>query len=133
MRGSRSFCQGGPGPAATNSLDDGFFLLLFFCVFLILNLFYRLQRGFNGFNIEKTIIFQGCNIIMGVQHLQGVQLFPGGVQMLIFIEIHITCDFLRGGGVRTPIPPWIRTWGQCTNPLMKVQNSVILYLFFIKD
>ena len=32
----------------------------------------------------------------------------GGVQMLISIEPHITCDF-PGGGVRTPIPLWIRT------------------------
>ena len=44
---------------------------------------------------------------------EGVQQFPGGggssyfqgvgVQMLIYIETHITCDFL--GGVRTPYPP----------------------------
>ena len=36
----------------------------------------------------------------------GVQLFPGGVQMLISIETHIrTCYFPGGGGVRTPYPP----------------------------
>ena len=44
----------------------------------------------------------------GVQHFPGgggvVQLFPGGVQMLISIETHITCDFPEGR-VRTPIPP----------------------------
>ena len=33
----------------------------------------------------------------GVQHFLG----GGGVQMLISIEIHITCDFPRGGGVHT--------------------------------
>ena len=40
----------------------------------------------------------------------GVQLFPGGgVQILISIETHITCDFPRG--VRTPYPSrWIPTW-----------------------
>ena len=39
----------------------------------------------------------------------GVQLFPGGVQMLISIVTHITCGF--PGGVRKPyIPLWIRTW-----------------------
>ena len=49
--------------------------------------FPRIQRGYN--------IFQG-----------GVQLFPGGgggVQMLISIETHITCDFPGGSG--PPIPP----------------------------
>ena len=36
--------------------------------------------------------------------LGGVQLFPGGVQMLISIKTHIcTCYF--PGGVRTPYPP----------------------------
>ena len=33
---------------------------------------------------------------------QGVQLFPGRVQMLISIETHITCDFPGGSG--PPIP-----------------------------
>ena len=47
----------------------------------------RLQRGSNN--------FQGGG---GSSYFQGV-----GVQMLIYIETHITCDFL--GGVRTPYPP----------------------------
>ena len=38
-------------------------------VFLVLNLFYSLQRGSNGFNTEKTILFQDP---------EGVQHFPGG-------------------------------------------------------
>ena len=41
------------------------------------------------------------------QHFQGgggVKLFFRGVQMLISIETHITCDF-PGGGVRAPYPP----------------------------
>ena len=33
----------------------------------------------------------------------GVQLFPGGVKMLISIEPHITCDF--SGRVHIPYPP----------------------------
>ena len=50
-----------------------------------------------------------------VQHFSRAgQLFPGcvcvcggggGVQMLISIETHITCDFPEGGGVKTPYPP----------------------------
>ena len=58
---------------------------------------------------KKTTIFQG---LRGVPTFSrgggGVQLFPewrgGGVQMLISIETHITCDF-PGGGVQTPYPP----------------------------
>ena len=43
-----------------------------------------------------------------------VQYFPGeggptisrwGVQMLISIETHITCDYSRGGGGTDPYPP----------------------------
>ena len=42
---------------------------------------------------------------------RGGQIFLGGggggsrVQVLISIEIHITCDFPGGGGVRTPYHP----------------------------
>ena len=36
-----------------NSLDN-----VFFFFFLVLNLLYSLQRGSNGFNTEKTILFQ---------------------------------------------------------------------------
>ena len=43
---------------------------------------------------EGSNIFQG-----GLTFSRG----GGGVQMLIFIEAHITCDF--PGGSRPPIPP----------------------------
>ena len=42
----------------------------------------------------------------GVQHFQGVQLLPGGgggVQTLISIETHITCEFPEGSSF--PISP----------------------------
>ena len=68
MRGSSNiFCQGRGGGASR-----------------LLNLFYSLQRGSNGF----------------ITHFLG-----GGVQMLISIETHITitCDFPGGSG--PPIPP----------------------------
>ena len=57
------------------------------------NLYFpRIQRGYN--------IFQGCP----------TNLFPGGggVQMLISIETHMTCDFLGvcvGGGGLGPYSP----------------------------
>ena len=48
---------------------------------------------------DFTVIHGGSNIFQGgVQHFQG-----GGVQMLISIKTHITCDFLEG--VLTPCPP----------------------------
>ena len=59
---------------------------------------------------------------------EGVQLFQGwggnffqggGVQMLISIETHITCDFPGGGGSGSPIPP--------LDPHMRFHN--ILFLF----
>ena len=57
-----------------------------------------------GFITEKTILFQGSR--GDPTFSRGVQLFPGGDQMLISIETHITCDFQVGGGeVRTPYPP----------------------------
>ena len=91
-----------------------------FCQFyLVLSLFYSLQRGSNGFIAEKTILilYQGSR---GVNFFPGrggdVQLFPffqgGGVQMLISIETHVrTCYFPRGGGCPDPLSPlWICTW-----------------------
>ena len=49
-------CVGGGVQAwgPENSLD-----YIFFSFFLVLNLFYILQRGSNGFITEKTILFQG--------------------------------------------------------------------------
>ena len=70
-------------------------------VFLVLNLCYSLQRGSNGFIAEKTITIQrikrGSNIFQGGG---GGATFSreGGVQMLISILTHITCDFPGGGG-----------------------------------
>ena len=72
MRGSRNFCQ----------------------FYLVLNIFYSLNRGSNGFIAEKTILilYQGSRggpLYSGGGG--GFQLFPGGggVQMLISIETHI--------------------------------------------
>ena len=59
-----------------------------------------LQRVSNGYfkeNYKFSRFQRGSNIF------QGVQLFPGGVQIIISIETHITCDF--PGGYGPPIPP----------------------------
>ena len=72
--------------------------IFLFCI-LVLYSFYSLQRGSQG----KLYFSKDPE---GVQHFpRGVQRFPGGggVQMLISIETHITCDFSRGSG--PPFPP----------------------------
>ena len=84
MRGSRDFCQS----------------------YLVLSLFYNLQRGSSGYIAEKTILilYQGSR--GGPLFSRGVSNFfqGGGVQMLISLETHVrTCYF--PGGVRTPYPP----------------------------
>ena len=81
MRGSKNFCQGGGGFEARrpeNSLDN---------VFLVINLFYNLQSGSNGFITEGR---RGSNFFQGV-----------GVSK----ETHITRDFPGGGGVGGPPNP----------------------------
>ena len=63
MRGSRNFCRGGGGGGGeggiearrpVNSLDN---------VFLVINLFYSLQSGSNGFITEGR---RGSNFFQGV-------------------------------------------------------------------
>ena len=84
MRGSRNFCQ----------------------FYLVLSLFYRLQRGSNGFIAEKTILilYQGSRggplFSSG-----GCQTFSRGVQMLISLETHIRTSYFPGGGVSGPPIP----------------------------
>ena len=109
---SRNFCQGGGSkPDGQETACTGFFL--------VLNLFYSLQMGSNGFITEKTYTFP---------RIWGVQLFPGGaVQMLISIETHITCDF--PGGFGPPFHPlWIGTWShsRITLPHYMYKLSILL-------
>ena len=92
MRGSRDFCQS----------------------YLVLSLFYSLQRGSNGFIAEKTILilYQGSRG-SPIFSRGGVKLFPGGgVQMLISLETHVhTCYF--PGGCLDPLSPSGSAHGQC--------------------
>ena len=66
-------------------------------IFLVLSLFYRSQMA----NFKE--IYRFSRLQMGSNFFQGVQLFPGGVQLLFPIETHLICDFPEG--VRTPCPP----------------------------
>ena len=61
-------------------------------------------------NVQKgsteNILFQGSRGDPTFSSGGGSSFFQGeGVQILISIEPHITCDFLWGGGSRPPIPP----------------------------
>ena len=87
MRGSRNFCQ----------------------FYLVLSLFYSLQRGPDGFIAEKTILilYQGPRGgPLFSRGKGGVKLFRGGgVQMLISLETPYTYLLFSRGCVRTPYPP----------------------------
>ena len=93
MRGSRNFCQ----------------------FYLVLSLFYSLQRGSNGFTAEKTILilYQGSR--GGPLFSRGVVsiFFQGGVQMLISLETHILTCYFIGGGCPDPLSPSGSAHGQC--------------------
>ena len=91
MRGSRIFCQ----------------------FYLILSLFYSLQRGSNGFIAEKTILklYQGSR--GGPLFPGGSNLFQGGPNANFYRNPYTYLLFSRGGGGSGPhIPLWIRI-GQC--------------------
>ena len=93
MRESRNFCQ----------------------FYLVLSLFYSLQRGSNGFIAEKPllILYQGSKGgPLFSRGGGGVKLFPGGggVQMLVSLETHIRTCYFPGGVSEPPFPLWIRTW-----------------------
>ena len=82
-----------------------------FCQFyLVLSLFYSLQRGSNGFIAEKTILilYEGSRGGPLFSRGGGCQTFSrggGGGQMLISLETHVhTCYFPGGGWFRTPYP-----------------------------
>ena len=97
------FVRGGPGwTARKNCLDNVFWV--FFSPQFILQSTEGVQWVYYGENYTFLRILRGFNIFQGGG---GVQLFPGGggggVQILISIKTHITCEFPGGSG--PPIPP----------------------------
>ena len=95
MRGSRDFCQS----------------------YLVLNLFYGLQRGSNGFIAEKTILllYQGSRGVHNSPGGWGVKLFPGGggPNANFFRNPCTYLLFSRGEGCLVPLSPSGSAHGQC--------------------
>ena len=74
MRGSRNFHQEGGGGGEGPGQSDKKALTM---TFLVLSLFYRSQM------VNFKEIYRFSRLQMGSNFFQGVQLFPGGVQLLI--------------------------------------------------
>ena len=89
------------GRRPENCLGNLYFIYLL--MFLVLSVFYNLQKVSNGFITGKSILFQGSRGGPTLSWWEGVQLFQGGgrlsnsfqggIHLLICIETHITCDF----------------------------------------
>ena len=100
LRGSRDYCQGVQVHLPENSSDN-----VVFC-FLVLSLFYSFTEGVQWL-FQRKLLF--LKVSEGVQLFQGGRATfsmegGGGVQRVISIETHITCDFPGGGG-GPHIPP----------------------------
>ena len=106
LRGSRDYCQGVQVQVhlPENSSDN-----VVFC-FLVLSLFYSFTEGVQWL-FQRKLLF--LKVSEGVQLFQGgraiFSMEGGGVQWVISIETHITCDFPGGGGADPISPLWIRT------------------------
>ena len=94
MRGSRNFHQGGGGGGEGPGQSDKKALTM---TFLVLSLFYRSQM------VNFKEIYRFSRLQMGSNFFQGVQLFPGGVQLLIPYRNPFNLCFPRGGP--DPLPP----------------------------
>ena len=87
------FVRGGPGQSDKKTCDNVFFLCL--------SLFCRSQMVNFEENYHSSRFQRGSNIFQGGPTFSR----GGGVQLLIPIETHITCDFPREGGSGPPVPP----------------------------
>ena len=104
MRGSSIFSGGGGRWSKPDGLKTVWttFCFFIFSLQLILQFTEGVHWFYYGENYTFPMIQRRSNIFQG----GGVNFFQGGgegLQMLISIETHITCD--SPGGVQTPSPP----------------------------
>ena len=112
MRGSRNFHQG-KGSVQVSLTKK------------LWQLYFQSSAYFTEvkWSISKKSFFKAPD---GVQFFQGVQLFPGGVQLLIPYRNPYNLWFSRGGP--DPLPPlWIRTW---CSPHSFMVKATIHYLIW---
>ena len=99
LRGFRDYCQGVQVHLPENSSDN-----VVFC-FLVLSLFYSFTEGVQWLFQRKLLflkVSEGVQLFQGGGGIFSMEAGGGGVQLVISIETHITCDFPGGGG--TPYP-----------------------------
>ena len=110
----QEFSSGGEGPGQSDKKA-------LTTIFLVLSLFYRSQM------VNFKDIYRFSRLQMGSNFFQGVQLFPGGVQLLTPYRNQFNLWFSRGG--RDPLPPplWIRTW---CSPHSFMVKATIHYLIW---
>ena len=88
----QEFSSGGEGPGQSDKKA-------LTMTFLVLSLFYRSQM------VNFKEIYRFSRLQMGSNFFQGVQLFPGGVQLLIPYRNPLNLWFSRGGPYPLPPPP----------------------------
>ena len=129
------FARGVQAQLPENSSDNVFFS---FSPQLIL----QFDRGVPMVISKKTFFYQGFRGGPTFSWEGGVPTFSRGVQMLICMENHITCDIPRGSGPPAPPSLWIALEGCVTSHNLKmstlqnyqssnIQTSVT-FLFFIQ-
>ena len=111
MRGSRNFHQGGEGPGQSDKKA-------LTTIFLVFSLFYRSQM------VNFKEIYRFSRLQMRSNFFQGVQLLPGGVQLLIPYRNPFNLWFSRGGPDPCPPPLWIRLGEDLTASWLRLQYII---------
>ena len=92
-----------------------------FCFFLVLSLFYSFTEGVQWLFQRKLLflmVSEGVQLFQGGRATFSMEGGGGGVQWVISIETHITCDFPGGGGGPHIPPP---------DPHMRFHNLFFLF------
>ena len=83
-----------------------------------------LHAAANG-QFQRNLSFS--RLQMGSNFFQGVQLIPGGVQLLIPYRNPYNLWFSRGGPDPLPSPLWIRTWSSPYSFMVKATIHFLIW------